>query len=51
MKIAKTQCELCKYDNEEHKDFCIKYPNGESVEVLNNKRKCPEFKDENDIEL
>lgn len=51
IKIAKTQCELCKYNNVEHKNFCIKYPNGKPIEVLNNERRCSEFKNENGIEL
>lgn len=51
IKIAKTQCELCKYNNEENKNFCIKYPNGKPIEVLNNERRCSEFKNENGIEL
>ena len=42
-KIARTQCELCKYGEKISKK-CVKYTKGIKAEILDNKIKCPEFK-------
>ena len=40
IKIAKSQCELCKYNVEATPDKCQLYPNGKLQEVISNTNKC-----------
>lgn len=49
IKIAKTQCELCKYNNESTPNECEKYPNGKLEEVISNTNKCNYLTTQNDI--
>ena len=49
IKIAKTQCELCKYNNESTPNECEKYPNGKLQEVISNTNKCNYLTTQNDI--
>ena len=49
IKIAKTQCEFCKYNDKEHPNICSQYPNGKPNEVINNSIKCPKLERKNSI--
>ena len=49
IKIAKTQCELCKYNNELTPNKCERYPNGKLEEVISNTNKCNYLTTQNDI--
>jgi len=51
IKIAKTQCEFCKYNDKEHSNVCSQYPNGKPSEVINNSVKCPKYDREHLIDL
>jgi len=39
--IADTQCDLCKYNNNENKNVCIKFQNGKPEEILSDDTLCP----------
>ena len=49
IKIAKTQCELCKYNNVSTPNKCEVYPNGKPQEVISNTNKCNYLNTQNDI--
>ena len=49
IKIAKTQCELCKYNNVSTPNKCEVYPNGKPQEVISNTNKCNYLDTQNDI--
>ena len=49
IKIAKTQCELCKYNNVSTQNKCEVYPNGKPQEVMSNTNKCNYLNMQNDI--
>lgn len=51
IKIAKTQCEFCKYNDKENSDKCSQFPNGKLSEVMNNKILCSKFESKNKILL
>jgi len=51
IKIAKTQCEFCKHNDNDHPNVCSQYPNGKPNEVINNSIKCPKFEKKNRIDL
>lgn len=51
IKIAKTQCEFCKHNDNDHPNVCSQYPNGKPNEVINNSIKCPKFDKKNRIDL
>lgn len=43
IKIAKTQCEFCKYNDKEHPNACSQYSSGKPNEVISNYIKCSKF--------
>ncbi len=49
IQIAKTQCEFCTYNDEKDTNKCSKYPDGKLLEVVNNLKACPKYKDKNDF--
>ena len=49
IKIARTQCELCKYINVSIQSKCEVYPNGKPQEVISNTNKCNYLNTQNDI--
>ena len=51
IEIAKTQCELCKHNNNDYPNVCSQYPNVKPDEVINNSIKCPRFDKKNKIDL
>ena len=49
IKIAKSQCELCKYNDESMPYKCEVYPNGKLQEIILNTKKCSYLTTKNEI--
>lgn len=43
IQFAKSQCDLCKYNNPENMNQCIKYPDAKPDDILNTIKKCVFF--------
>ena len=44
IKITKSQCELCMYNDSKNINVCVKYPKGKKEKVLNGEVFCSELK-------
>ena len=51
LKIAKTQCDLCIYNDIKNIEKCEQYPNGKPNEIITNQNACWKMKRPNQIEL
>lgn len=51
IEITKCQCELCKYNNPENINVCIKYPKGKKQEILNGEIFCSKLQIKNIVNL
>lgn len=40
IEIKSSQCDFCKYNNQDDKNVCIKYPNGKPEELKQIKKRC-----------
>lgn len=43
IRIADTQCELCKYNDKENVNTCSQYPDGKLEGVMTNDIRCPKW--------
>lgn len=49
IRIAQTQCELCRYNDKSVSNKCEVYPNGKPQDVVSNTNKCNHLKTQKDI--